>query len=156
MAFSGDGGGSILGGIDHEGFAAGALRAADDFDDGVFVKVEDGDFAILFAKDEAIEPDLVVLVAGVPTSGFLAFLADNGASDFGGDGIGAAGNLLRDADDGSRGEYQGFLIGAEACGEFGFVHRGFSFAKRVLSARKIRNGPCSSPKRYSRCRDVSS
>ena len=64
-------------GLNEGGFAGGAGGALEDFDGGVLVEVEDGDLAIGFFEDEAVEPDFAALVAGEPGAGVLAFLADN-------------------------------------------------------------------------------
>ncbi len=119
---SGDVGGGVLAGGDEWGFGEFGLGALEDFDDGVLVEVEDGDFAIIFLEEEAVEPDAVAFVAGEPGAGVLAFLADDLAGDGGGVGIEAARDLLGDLDEGAGLVLEGFLFGVEACGGFGFEH----------------------------------
>jgi hypothetical protein len=70
------------------------------FDEGILVEVEVNEFAIVFAEDEAIEPELVVLGVGVPGAGFGLLVADDGPFDDGGEaGVGGGpGHLLGDTD----------------------------------------------------------
>jgi len=107
----GDAGGGVLRRFYQGRLGQGGLGACEHFHCGVGIQVQDGDLAIGLLEEQAIEPDLVTFVAGEPGTGVLAFLAQDRAGDAGGVGVGAARNLLGDADQGARFVERGFLIG---------------------------------------------
>src|ERR1019366_8891515 len=75
-----------------------------EFDVGIFIEVERDQFAVVFAKGEAIEPELVVLAVGVPTAGLLLAVVDDGAADVAGPGVIPGGDLLGDTNPGAFGQ----------------------------------------------------
>ena len=54
---------------------------------GELVEVECGDLAVGLAKDDAVEPEFIVLRVGIPRPGGTLFGRDDGADDPGGDGV---------------------------------------------------------------------
>lgn len=72
--------------------------AGDVFNHGILIKVENGDFAIVEAKFQAIEPEMIVQGMGVPRAGLGLAVAGDDAFDDVGPGIVAQGNLLHHAD----------------------------------------------------------